>query len=120
MAGSTSKAKKAFVAHYDRLQKAITSPETLAPMLYTNQVIGEHTNSRVISTDGVPSSTKAAWILEGVQEGLQGSSEADAQVLKVFCEVLENSNTPALKRIAASMRSFLDGEVAKSPPPSHS
>ena len=84
MTGSTSQAKQVFVAHYDRLLKAITLPVPLATQLTARQMIGEDTNSNVISTSGVPSSTKAAWILEALKAGLDGGSEADAKFLKVF------------------------------------
>ena len=117
MAGRTSKAKQVFVTHYDRLQKAIISPRDLAPLLAAKQLIGEGTKSDVASTPGASSRTKATWILEEVQAGFGGSSQQDADFLKVFCEVLEEDGTPALVRIAANMRSSLDGEVKESLPP---
>ena len=114
MAGRASQPKEVFNSHYGRLQQAIIASVPLAANLLAKRLIGTATNTKVITTDGVPSDTKAAWILVDVRATLETSNHPDT-VLRTFCDVLDDSGEPALGGIAASMRSFLDGEIIRRP-----
>ena len=118
MARRASQPKEVFRSHYGRLQQAILAPVRLAASLLAKELIGPATNTKVITTDGVPLDTKAAWILVDVRANLEASSQPGT-FLKTFCDVLEDSAEPALVRIAANMRSSLDGEVTRRPIPSY-
>ena len=98
--------REVFCKYFGELQRTITAPLTVAGDLFSKHLIGKETNSRVIVSDGVPYSTKAAWILQNVQVTLEASEQPDAD-LRTFCDVLDNSGEPALKRTAAKMRSSL-------------
>ena len=109
MAGRPSLPSGVFRDNFALLQQGITAPLPLAGRLFAKQLIGTETNSKVITTDAA-TIDKSTWLLEGVRTTLAASSQPDTD-LKTLCDVLDESGEPALVRIAASMRSSIDGEV---------
>ena len=109
MAARTPLPREVLRTHYGGLQKAIVAPLTLAGKLFSERLIGEETNSKVIDTDA-PTINKATWILESARAALETSRQPDT-VLETFCDVLDDCGEPALVDIAASMRASLAGKV---------
>ena len=109
MAGRTPLPREVFRTHFGRLQQAINAPLPLAGKLFSEQLIGAETNSKVSNTDA-PTINKATWILQDVRATLETSRQPDT-VLETFCDVLVDSGEPALEAIAASIRSFLGGKA---------
>ena len=112
MADRTSQPREVLRSHSERLKQAITAPLTLAGKLRAKGLIATETATTVINTE-TPPITKAVWMLEDIRATLE-TSRLPFIVLKVFCDVLEDTGEPALEHIAASMRFALEGKLTSS------
>ena len=86
-----------FRAHFDQLVEAMTSPHTLIPVLYAEDLIGTTEKTRLSTLTHTDDIDKATRILNAVEKAMKADPRA-ARVVRVFCKAVDDQ--PALRLVA--------------------
>ena len=93
--------------HIAKLVVSIQSPDLLANILYSEDLISREMKGRVTSSSG-PFVDKSSALLDAVEETLLASRDQKSTMLSL-CAALEESGELSLRKIAADMRACTTG-----------
>ena len=93
--------------HFAKLLVSIQSPDLLAAFLYVKNLISHETRGKVTSSSG-SFVGKSNILLSAMEETLLASRDQKSMMLNL-CAVLEESDEPSLRKIAADMRTCITG-----------
>ena len=84
--------------HTPQLLKAIGDPDSLAVSMWANDLLTDHFNNKLQTTQGLSQFQKAQMILTEVYRVVSTSN--GCELLKKFCTVLKEQEDPILSDIA--------------------